>query len=350
MKTKRIFFSMIGLGLIMLMSNCAKEATETKKAEKPLSQNDLKIGNTIKSFKSKVAYYEHHPDLKSSETIAADSALWLLESTINYSHAFPNEFYNDFVIDSLSITVTRNADGSVDWNELTQKYNEMKQAVSDTYHNVDYTNKGLSVVDLTTTSVTETQLTMNVQTVTGQRGIEPPSPVVEGPFQEGDDWWYGEMAGKCSPHTYISDASKQLRLALNGSIPALTGNFFFITPTTINKKGGELNVRRSNDPEPRDNVYDYYLYSTSDQFGTINDAVLCLNRNEMNTYFGYLEYLLFTKIPNEDLPGYCIINVADMFGTYEYVNEGQNIHYYHKGAFEYGILTTYRAGEGPVEL
>lgn len=349
MKTKRMYFSMIGLGLIMLMSNCAKEATETKKAEKPLSQNDLKIGNTIKSFKSKVAYYEQHPDLKSSETIAADSALWLLESTINYSHAFPNEFYNDFAIDSLSITVTRNADGSVDLNELTQKYNVMKQTVADSYHSTDFSDKGLAVVDLTTTSVTETQLTLNVQTITGQRGIEPPEPVVGGPFQEGDDWWYGEMAGKCSPHTYDSDAAKQLMIVMNGNIPTPTGNFFFITPITINKKGGDPKLRRSNDPV-LDNVYDYYLYSTSDLYGPINDAVLCLNRNEMNTYYGDLEFLLFTKIPNEDLPGYRLIHIKNMNGTYEDVNNGGNVHYFHEGAFEYGIITAYSAGEGPTEL
>jgi hypothetical protein len=99
------------------MTNCSKEATETKKAENPLSQNDLKIGNLIKAFKSKVAHYEQFPDLKSSEKVSVDTALWLLESTINYSHAFPNEFYNEFETDSVLITLQRNADGSINMDE-----------------------------------------------------------------------------------------------------------------------------------------------------------------------------------------------------------------------------------------
>jgi hypothetical protein len=100
---------------------CSKqESTVITVAEQQLSPQDLRINNTIKNFRDKVAYLREHPGYKSGETYTADSALWLLEATINYSHTFPNEYYGQLITDTLNLTLATNDAGEVDMNELAQ--------------------------------------------------------------------------------------------------------------------------------------------------------------------------------------------------------------------------------------
>jgi hypothetical protein len=225
----------------------------------------------------------------------------------------------------------------------------MKQSVSDIYHQVEYTDKGLAVVDLKTSTISETQLSLNVQTITGNKGIKPPWPVVEGPFKEGDDWWYGEMIGRCNEFLGNSDAAQQLMMALNASLPDPTGNFYVINSVFKERTGGYANVRRPNDP--LDNNFDYYLYYASEAVGPVD---LCLERNTMNFYYNHLQYLGLEKIKEDEGLGsmYSLIGITGMFGSYFITNPYGNtsINYYHQGTFHYGIKVYYMDGGAASEL
>ncbi|MCK9451814.1 MAG: hypothetical protein M0Q90_09000 [Bacteroidales bacterium] len=330
-------FLLISCALVLLFAGCSKD-TDTIREEKTISAYDLKVGNSINSFISKVEYHKEYPDLKSLETISADSALWYLESTFNYCYGFPNEFYKSFVVDTLSFSLLLSGN-DVNMTDLTDKFNEMIQDVSTTYQAVNFGEKGLSLVNLQEASVAEDQLNFTVQVVTGERGEVPPSPVLDGPFEEGDDWWYGEMEGRCDEFLLDSDAAQQLMLAMNATLPDPEGNFYVIHPVNISRKGGEPNVRRETDPNPPDNIYDYYLFYGNEQIG---DVDLCLNRNVMNTYYRFLRQLLLNIIPNEEFGqlNYSLINVTNAQGTYK--NYPNNLReYYHEGLFNYGIKIHY---------
>ncbi len=339
MKRNIIVTGIIAAVIMVMVFACSKENTNDKPAIKhELTAYEVHITNTLKDFKQKMDFIRANPQLKSGESVPADSAVWLLEATINFSHAFPNEFYSEFEIDSLTLVVERNADGTVDMNELTSKYDEMKQAVADAYHNSGYEVKGLAVVDLTETMVTVGEIIINVEAVTGNRGVDPgPGFGVDGPFVEGDDWWYGEDEGKCDLTVTSSDAAQKLWIAMNDYIPDPGGNYFFINLFQIERKGGNTNVRRTGDPEPPNNVYDYYLYSASEAIGPVNDDMKCLEHTEMNFYFSFLKYLLFTKLPQGMPPGYSIVTVLNMEGNWEWISlEPPTRHYFHKGLFQYG--------------
>ncbi len=344
-------FSMIGLGLIMLMTNCTKEATETKKAENPLTQNNVKIGNLIKAFKSKVAHYEQFPDLKSSEKVSVDTAQWLLEATMNYSHAFPNEFYNEFETDSVMITLQRNADGSVNMDELTQKYNEMKQAVSDIYHQVEYTDKGLAVVDLKTSTISETQLSLNAQTITGNKGIKPPPPVMGGPFQQGDNWWFGEFGGSCSGNGPTgSDAADQLYIELLKQFPELETNSYSVNLFNFSIEGGDSRIRRTAWNDIEDNHLDYLLYFSSTAVGPCGNDTLCVEWNEMNLYYSFLKHLIFNYLPQNipSLNGKTIDKVLLIRGFS--TNNNGVVQFKHGLETIYSEKYLYAGSDGPIEL
>ncbi|MBC8488847.1 MAG: hypothetical protein H8D45_22725 [Bacteroidetes bacterium] len=349
MKKAIIFISILAAGAIIIVFSCSKETGFNKESEKvnnpQLSDYEVKVNKTIKDFKEKMVYYRENPHLKSGESVPADTALWYLEATINYSHSFPNEFYIEMQSDELTLMVPKNGSGEVDMVVLTQKYDEMKAEITNIYYNSGFEEKGLVLVDLSETSQTADEITFTAETVTGNKGPDP-GP---GPFVEGDNWWYGEFRGHCFPHTWDTDASQELEQAMNDYIAEHNAGLFFIHQTDRYRKGGDPNIRREGDPDPPNNVYDYYLYSSSTEYGTVTDEILCLDYMEMNVYYDYLKYLLYTKIPDEDLPpGYRIEIIVGMSGYFE--PDGPYTHYLHEGNFKYGYPIGYDEGEGPDEL
>jgi len=341
--------SIVLIAMVMVFS-CSKEnATDKPRTKNELTAYEVHINKTLKDFKQKMEFIRANPLLKSGESVPTDSAVWLLEATINFSHAFPNEYYSEFETDSLTLTVNRNEDGTVDMNELTGKYDEMKVAVSEAYHNSGYEVKGLAVVDLEVNGVTEDEITISIQTCVGEKSTPPPDPGIDGPFVEGDDWWYGENKGHCD-WDWEFDAAEKLNDAMNTYLAEQNAGLFFIRETERTRKGGDYNVRRIGDPNPPDNNIDYYLYSASEVIGPVNDEMKCLEWTEMNVYFNLMRYLIYTKIPNDDLPpGYLPMQLTYQNGDSEIVNENY-YHFFHQFTYKFGIPIGYDEGEGPEEI
>lgn len=339
---------------LSIFNSCSKQEVGDKVVagkQVILSDHDKMINNAIKTFRAKVNYIRENPGYKSGEVLEADSAVWYLEATINFSHAFPNDYYGQMQIDTSYITLTWNNDGKVDMNELALKYDQMKEAVSNAYYNSGFDEKGLVLVDLTEETFKSDEITVKVVTVTGEKtNSTPPDFGIDGPFVEGDDWWYGENEGKCNQPVYSSDAAKELMIAMNEFIPDPNGNYFFIHLFQIEKTGGYPDVRRIGDPEPPNNVCDYYLYSASEAIGPVNDDILCLNYVEMNVYFNYLKYLLFTSLQNGLPPGFCIESVINIDGSWEFIGITTEKHYFHEGTFQFGEKIIYDLGEGATEI
>ncbi|MEZ5199223.1 MAG: hypothetical protein R2764_23410 [Bacteroidales bacterium] len=311
MKKTVSIISIAAIAMVMVFS-CSKENATDKPVEKQeLTAYETHINKTLKDFKQKMEFIRANPNLKSGESVPADSAVWLLEATINFSHAFPNEYYNEFKTDTLTLTVARNTNGSVDINELTTKYDEMIQAVADVYHSSGFEEKGLAVVDLEEADITESEIEINVQVLTGDKSNDPPPPPpVNGPFEDGDDWWYGKNVGHCyDPGSILEDAADHLYWETSGLVPDPNGNYFFINEHEIIVSGGDIDFRRQNDTE--DNYLDYYLYysveGTSLPFNEYE--MLCIEWTEMNNYYSYLINLMFNFLPNQYLP-----NVLGFYG------------------------------------
>jgi hypothetical protein len=355
MKRNFIISGIIAGAVIVMMYACSKENTTDKPVAKhEMTAYEIHINKTLNDFKKKMEFIRANPQLKSGESVPADSAVWLLEATINFSHAFPNEYYSEFKIDTLILTVNRNENGMVDMNELTAKYDEMKEAVADTYHNVAFEKKALAVVDLTETNITETEILIGVETITGNKNNEPPpDPGVNGPFVEGDDWWYGELLGHCDPHTPNSpDAAIKLYSAMNTYLSEKNAGLYFISPVSFIRKGGDDNVRRVDDTDPLDNNLDYYLYSIIEGDENINfdEDMLCLEWTEMNIHFNLMKYYIYYRIPGIILPAYYKpFELTTKIGYHENYGSGVT-HYYQSFTFRFGIPIGYDEGEGPEEI
>ena len=333
---------------------CSKqESTVNPVAEQELSPQDLKINKTIKNFRDKVSYLRENPSYKSGDSYTADSALWLLEATINYSHTFPNDYYGQLITDTLNLTLTTNDAGEVDMNELAQKYDAMKSSISEVYHSKTITNKGLVLVNLEEISFKSDEVEIEVVAVTGERTEGTPDPWgIDGPFEAGDDWWYGEGLGLCSENTSDgSDAAKQLKLAILNEFSNLEHQTTILNLQYFDIKGGDPRIKRTDWNDVEDNHLDYLLYFASDNIG-ISEDTLCVEWTEMNLYYSYLKLMLFSYLPEniEELDGLEIASVYDIEGIYEFNQYEVDIEFKHYLRTYYGFRIEYEDGEEPSEI
>jgi len=357
MKKSIYIISILAAGLLLMVYSCSKEEAQTAKSHgNDLTPYEIQVHNAIKGFISTIEMHRENPHYKSGQVVSPDSALWLLEATINYSHAFPNEFYTEYVADTINLTVPLNSDGMVDLTVLTSKYNEMKLAVATVYHNSNFEEKGLAVVDLEESSIKEDQFEINVQVFTGEKGHDPPPPPpVNGPFNEGDDWWYGKNLGHCdNPGGIQEDAANHLFWETVGLVPNPNGNYFFINEFTMYLQGGDPNLLRDFTP---DNYLDYWLYFAIEgsPIPFVEDEDLCVEWQEMNAYYVFLKGLMFDFLPKYYLPdvlnlhGYSVETFHELTDHSEVEFNGIT-KYYHKAKFTFGIKVYYFDGQGPSEI
>jgi len=356
-KLKSLIFSISGIllvGTLLFVFSCSKEEITNENQKQPAQVNFEKkvFIKAIKNFRENVACYEENSGYKSGETVNTDTALLLLEGTMNLSHSFTTDSYNEYLAEDLTLVVPKNENGEVDMDVLIQKYLQMKADITTLYYNSNFENKGLVIVDLCETGQTGDEITMNVEVVTGDRTNEPPPPPpVNGPFETGDNWWYGENAGKCYDTTTTSDAAQELHAAMSQYIYNYNQSHgietFFPVQTHYFKGGDKKSLRRPNDV--MDNHLDFYMYNAYDEYG-ISDDTLCVEWTEMNNYYSYLRYFLYTKMKDslQALNSWCYqpAQITSMIGVYE--EEGE--HYCHKGYFVFGFPWYSEEGEGPEEL
>ncbi|MFU8844700.1 MAG: hypothetical protein ACNA7V_12935 [Bacteroidales bacterium] len=341
MKKSIYIISILAAGLLLMVYSCSKEEVQTAKShENDLTPYEIQVHNAIKGFINTIEMHRDNPHYKSGQVVSPDSALWLLEATINYSHAFPNEFYTAHEIEDLTLVIPKTADGMIDMADLTQKYDEMKSDITTVYYGSSFDNKGLVLVDLEEDSQTETELNLRVQVVTGDGGSDsdPGTPGINGPFGVGDEWWYGETLGGCNPHTGETDAAEQLFIAMNSYIASQNVNVGFPTITSITIMGG--------DQIAYNRLFDKYHYQGI-PFHEYNE--LCMDSQDMNNYWQMMRYLIYTKLQVENVipSDYKLVELTEFVGSHEPVEGG--IHYYHRYVFKFGD-PIYRAPEAAVEL
>ena len=352
---KLIYLASILLaGVMITMYSCTKrnESSAPQKANQSgLSAEDIRMNALIQGFQKDLAYYYKNPDIKDGASKSVDSALWILESTLNYSHAFPSELYTDFEIDTLSLSVNKNADGEVLMTELAQKYQELKNIVSVNYNDSEFEEKALDGIVMTKQNENSDAANFSVMVFTGEKGIDPgpPNPIVDGPFEEGDNWWYGEDGGQCdAPGMKDSDAAQELKIEMEAYIAEQNQGAFFLGPFQIveDLKGGDEEIQIDDTP---DNYLDYYLYYASTEIGPCTDDVLCVEWTEMNYYYQKLKSLLYSFLP-ENRPELQDLDIQTLiiFDDNAIMNATEDIERFHYLRAKYGHK--YSGAPTPTEL
>lgn len=161
MKTNKLFLALSFLSMILLISCSKDETSKVDQNQSQLSAFDLKVGNLVKNFKTKLG-----SKLKSDETISVDSALWYINATINYTYGgatVEGQKPAEAETGSATITLPEN-EGALTFEQVETLYNEALESVKDLYYNVDADDKKFSCA--TVVPDEDNPLQLNITTTT----------------------------------------------------------------------------------------------------------------------------------------------------------------------------------------
>ena len=319
-------------------NSCTKQEDATQGTDKQtqnpeMTQEDVAFYNSITGFKQKIKYIKENPMYKSGEFIGVDSALWLMESTFNYEYGSVGDNYREVKPDSAFLEIETGGNGEMGLNELTVAYYNMFNAVQEIYSNTSFDDKGLILVSLDIVATNNSTTTVKVETITGNKGIDP-NP---GPFGEDDYWRYGMKEGTCDYEQDTTDSARKIWFKTNANItpppyPPPGYCYSYSDPVTWTVEGGDEKWRRPGDP--MNNYLDYYLYFANTAVTPFNNSTLCLEPNEMNNYYNYLQQIIYNWLPEEPgMENHDFLIVSNFKGQpYSYP-----LKYQHWGTLEYAI-------------
>lgn len=334
------------LASVVLFYSCSKQEGILQSVDETNAEKDFTIYNMISSFTEKMDYYKQNPMYKIGESIEVDSALWLMEGAMNLTYGFPFEKYGEFTTGEANITLQKNQEGEINMDEVAVKYQQLIDEAREDYYNSGYEDKGLYIVNLEKADENNDQVIFNVETVTGNKGADP------WPFEQGQNWWYGEDEGGCEGNNAgSSDAAHQLA----GIYPAydITECMAIAGPKSVGVKGGEQWLRRPNDP--MDNNYDYYIFCVKDnEEPFVYNTNLCLLYNKMNIYYAYLDDVItdLARVEFSIPEQYVFIDFDhdETKGYFEIIQPGNNTKYYHFFELLYGLPFDKPNCDPPIEL
>lgn len=304
MKNIKVILSFTAMAIIIMvviLNSCSKQElsdnTFPGNYDAIMSEEDISIQNKIVAFRGKLDYYKENPEFKSGEVMTSEEAIWNLETMFNVSYGFPDEQYATTKADNAVIIIDIDDNGEVSLDDVVIKYDEIINLVTQLYNSSGFESKGFLLLDLESGETINGQLEIELKAITGDK-----SESWE-PFTEGEDWWYGNDAGKCdgTPFSDTTDAAELIEIALNSNKPLIYPppgyRFIYIPDDLITKVGNEY--PNPDNPDPLDNYTDYLIFYCSTDVGEITEIEECLEYDEMNFHFQGGEIIIYNILPEQ---------------------------------------------------
>ncbi len=177
----------------------AEKALSGQATQQPqMTVEDAALYSSIINFRQKLSYQNEHPDFKSGELMSVDSAKWYLDASFNLTYAFTAESFTSFNADTFTIFIGKTGN-MLNLDDVSTAFFEMKERTLNIYNATMAEEKELyvSYMEVVNNTVDEVELKVTA-TIGGRNNSTPPDIGIWGPFEEGDDWMYGELLGDCT--------------------------------------------------------------------------------------------------------------------------------------------------------
>jgi len=202
--------NLILITLVLMLSvlySCKKDAgvVDTYPASPTYTPEAMALWSKLNNFNQKIK-----SGLKAEEFISPDSAMWYLEALFNVQQATDSTF-DDVVTYKRNYSLNVNTNGTVNMSDLVAVYNQLVADLQTELQNIDADYKFLIIADLQETTMKSGDFEMEL---TAGIGINP--LIYYEPITTDDNWYYGNMLGRCDG-TYLgqSDAGQELKRRFN---------------------------------------------------------------------------------------------------------------------------------------
>jgi hypothetical protein len=210
---KKNSFVLITLVLMLcVLYSCKKEAgiANTEQTGQTYTPEAMALWSKLNNFNQKIK-----SGLKAEEFISPDSAMWYLEALFNVQQATDTTF-DDVVTYKRNYSLNVNTNGTVNMSDLAAVYNQLVADLQSEMQNIDADYKFMIIADLQETTMKSGDFEMEL---TAGIGINP--LIYYEPITTDDNWYYGNMLGRCVNTQWDSDAGQELLRRFNNPSMAL---------------------------------------------------------------------------------------------------------------------------------
>lgn len=189
---------------------CDKDSATQPTQNGMIQQNHQPI-EKLRSFKRNLESAKANPELRTSETLSVDDALWDVENYFNMTYSDPEQYYATSTDHEFTLNLPVN-NQQVHVNDAVALYNQVIEEARQSLIADNHENKGFVSLAIRETTDSDDGLMITFIGKTGQRGTYiPVINSVEGPFEEDDNWYFAAPMGKCDDPDIPSGADKQLQ-------------------------------------------------------------------------------------------------------------------------------------------
>jgi len=270
----------------MIMSSCTKEKTES--TDPSIPQTDEQLVSQVQWFMDAANEVKEGKYLKSGEKMFLDSALYYIESTMNYKYSYTNEKFKDYYISEVNLTIPylSNENKTYVINAL-DAFNLIRQKIRNIYQQLNLENKKYYMCSIKNGGATNDgdSIIINAKVYFGYgRRVNNPATNEVGYY-----WSIGggncQGMGQYGAPEYLRDNYFSPVIYMPCPNPRIwwdqTGDFIFDQEISSfpNPFGG-----------PIDNYCDYQLYYAVSNVSAITTEVTCLGSESINGAIQEIEY------------------------------------------------------------
>ena len=330
----------ITLGIILLVM-CAVACKKDKMTEPPANQ-DQEILNydyqtnlvvqKIKMFDSQLKAVRQGIG-RSDVYLDVDSVVWNVESLFNATYSSPEKHYSDKKIQTLTFYVDTYND-MLSMNDVAALYDDIKMSVREAYSNDGFvSDKSLLSIFVDKKECRSGMSEVKVVVVSGRTSNKPTDvkPVLFGPFDVDECWYYGENGGSCDDPYLLTDAAELIEDTINyiyGYKADDEGDFrnIYVNLQTISLAGNEFKDKTGKES--------YLFYKQN-----CDDDELYLDVNELNKYYYAEVDVILNVLPNSSeysasIPDNWVFMEVDINGVQGVVDDKDT--YMHNNYIFYG--------------
>lgn len=198
---------LISLMVLALFCSCQKEqgTVQNNDTGQTYTPEAMAIWSKLNNFNQKIKF-----GLKAEEYISSDSAIWYLEALLNVKHATDTTF-DDVLTFKKSYQLPKNDDGTVSMSRVVEFYNVLVDDIQAQLDGIESEYNFLIIADLQQSTLKSDAVEVELN---AGFGINPLA--LYEPITEDDNWFYGNMLGRCDGTFFgQSDAGQELKRRFN---------------------------------------------------------------------------------------------------------------------------------------
>ncbi len=232
-----------------------------------------------------------------NQTMTFNDAVWLMEATFNYYHAFTSLEYSKTTADSLFIPVSYNGFSELTTQQVTNLYHDVNNTLVQHLQPLLGSNKKPMVYDFELQATQQGPQVLIITTIGTVNTLKIANQTNSAAFDNTDYWYPTALRGKCDIYEgqYYGDydaATKWMsKLRWTKIIPL----YFY---TNI--------ITDDNQIVPED-YPGYNPYQPGHQYLLHKSSIDCLSPDKMNFYLNNIDFIVEDRIPNKKYFVNCLI-------------------------------------------